>query len=711
VAGSLAAPVANDPKAPEGTLLPNHPTAAGVVQDGAAPSATADRPPAADELVVASAEERALRDRLLSGDCSQNDALKLYHLVVGRGATFPLAWEARILHLVLASAPNRADIRARLSEIDVDPSAGPMPTDAAVVDGLVVASAAEAHLRDQVLVGKASLADCGRLYDLVTARGGAFPPAWEARTLHMLLATHPERDDMRRRLLLVERMGPNAPIDRVTMQGALDRLGQAVLINHTDSGARERQHDRALGDAAAILSSPEFNSLSVGERVEAFRVVTDTLMSDPSPDWFPVIELGMRQFCNLLTVPELTEAQACRIYDGLHGLSFSAATDVADLRRFDALCAPAFETWLEKHVTRRPPRTLHTDGALTIAYFLHTAHFDRGNAVSPLIASLARAHATRPDRRILLYAVQWLGPKFAEQFDAHGVTVRTFPQDFRYDCLEAIADALAADAVDAVVTDQNRSIAAALFVRRVAPLQLWVDTGFPFWRLRALDWTLLPSKDATSTIGIDSERCSPLQWRRHSFDERTPADPAKVAEARDHFPPGRCVLGVFARLAKLSDAFLDLMANALARDPAYHLLIVGNGDPGAVVRFMARPGLAERVTFINEMVDLGVYGAAIDIMCDTFPFVGGNACRDVAACGTPVVSMLGTAWDRVLHEDRNADLLARSPSTYLDILDRLRVDPTFRAHQREITLKRMTSLDSTTEMIDDVESGIRMAAR
>lgn len=61
--------------------------------------------------------ERTLRDRLLEGSATQADGLRLYSLMTERGATFPLAWEERVLGLCLAEEPDRLDLLTRLREV------------------------------------------------------------------------------------------------------------------------------------------------------------------------------------------------------------------------------------------------------------------------------------------------------------------------------------------------------------------------------------------------------------------------------------------------------------------------------------------------------------------------------------------------------------------------------------------------------------------
>jgi predicted O-linked N-acetylglucosamine transferase (SPINDLY family) len=106
------------------------------------------------------------------------------------------------------------------------------------------------------------------------------------------------------------------------------------------------------------------------------------------------------------------------------------------------------------------------------------------------------------------------------------------------------------------------------------------------------------------------------------------------------------------------------------------------------------------------MVDLNVYGPAIDLMCDTFPFIGGNACREVSAHGTPVIAKLGTSWDALLRKDRNPDLLARNEDEYIALAVRMADDGVFRARQRDVALEKATEYTDPQQMIEDVEAAI-----
>jgi predicted O-linked N-acetylglucosamine transferase (SPINDLY family) len=285
-------------------------------------------------------------------------------------------------------------------------------------------------------------------------------------------------------------------------------------------------------------------------------------------------------------------------------------------------------------------------------------------------------------------------------------TIRSFPQEGNYSRVDEIAASLRKDQVDVVITEQNRSIAAALFAQRVAPLQIWADTGFPFWGLQSLDWTLSPAASGPPDM---TTRKSRLTWRQDAATLKSPTDLSKVAAIRRKFPEDVFILGVFVRLVKLNETFLRFLGKLLAAEPAFRLIIAGTGHASAVQKFMTKPEHARRITFLHENVDLNIYAQVIDVMCDSFPFIGGNACREVAAHGTPVVSMLGTAWDTLLRDDRSPDLLATDMQGYIDRVKRLYRDHEFRDRQRQIALNMFEQQIDPKRMIDDVEAAIAAA--
>jgi hypothetical protein len=567
----------------------------------------------------------------------------------------------------------------------------------------------EHDLLNRLLAGTASMAEGQSFYQILARREVPLPMEWELLVLRATLAVLPDRDDLVSRLALVEQtVAPTTEADDLTSRLAFEktwvRFAHSDLVSAFDQHSRDTVRKSALDNACMLLASPVFDRQSISRKVELIVALHNTLMSVPSADLPVVADLGLRRFRDMLRYPELSEAQACSVFDALHSLYFSGISDVRDLRRFDAI-VPMFEAWLEQRLGQRSPLVMAPAGQrpMTIAYLLHTAHFDRGNAVSPLVCSIAEMHAAVPNRRILLYAVQHVAPDFVAEMARRNVTVRAFQQGHDYNRIDEVAEALKSDGVEIVVTEQNRAIAAALFVRRVAPRQMWFDTGFPYWDLKALDWTMSPSFDAAASTAT---KTSLITLRQTADTLKKPVDAAAVARLRESFPDAAFVLGVFVRLIKLNRTFLDFLGRLLAADSRFHLVIAGPGDPGSVESFLRQPNMAGRATFVAGAVDLNLYGPAIDVMCDTFPFVGGNACREVASHGTPVLSKLGTPWDTVLRADRNPDLLARTEGEYIALATRLASDTDFRHKQRQVALTKAAEYSDPTRMIDEIEAAI-----
>jgi hypothetical protein len=576
--------------------------------------------------------------------------------------------------------------------------------------GLLVLTDDEYSLLERVLAGSGTMCEGQRFYQLISSRGLPFPLEWEKPILRASLAALPGRTDLSERLAIVEArlniaIGVGTDDPRPTWERTLAHFSMLSLIN-VDAKSQSVAREQAFADACILLSSPVFGQLSPPDRKSTLLTIHNTLLSAPGPDLIPVAELGLRQLKRMLKETTLSPQDAMAAFDAVHSLFFSGASDVADLCRFDAV-VPDLEDYLTERTSLKETRALPDPaGKLNIAYLLHTAHFHKGNAVSRLIVSLAEMHAQQVNRNIFLYLVQHVSPEFLSDHQFPGVTVRSFPQDNRYDRIEEIANTLAADQIDVVVTEQNRAIAAALFARRVAPLQLWADTGFPYWSLESLDWTLAP---AWSGKPDPTRRISALTWRQKPETLKGKASPDEVSAARRQFPENAFVLGIFVRLVKLTPAFFALMNRTLDQNTSYHLFIAGTGDAAAVHAFITESPHYERIHFHHGNVDLNIYGQVVDVMCDTFPFVGGNACREVGAHGTPVISMLGTPWDAFLYRERNPELLANNEVDYLERLERLRTDMSFRTRHREASISAAHEQTKPSQMIHDVEAAIGLA--
>ena len=414
-------------------------------------------------LISLSHSDHARLAELVVGRLDPDHGQAFYHSVVERNARFPVAWERLILRGHIASLPDREDLRARLEVVEAlhvevlreerVAEANPMQHHAVVrtSKGPVGLSRDEHTVLLNLMAGRSSHGEAQTFYGSLTSRQVAFPPEWELLVIRATVKAYPERDDLLARMAeLEEALGSTSePADaahRMAFHRAWARFARADL--NADGPIEEKRTRRkvAFNDAFSLLVSPVFADQPAERRVEIIVALHNTLMSVPSADLPAVAELGMRRFRELLDEPGLTEQQACTVFDCVHSLYFAGVADTQELRRFDTV-VPPFEAWLEARFGRheRPPTHGLTDGRMTIAYLLHTGHFQRGNAVAPLVVSMAEMHAARSDRRILLYLVQHVAADLVERVKQRGIEVRVFEQGMRYDRNDEIADALKED--------------------------------------------------------------------------------------------------------------------------------------------------------------------------------------------------------------------------------------------------------------------------
>jgi O-methyltransferase len=90
-------------------------------------------------------DDRLLRDRLLVGEATLAEGLRLYESLTTKGLAFPLAWEELVLELGLSEHPDRPDMLARLRHVL---TAQGKPVPAAIEQAFARHSAEEERARD-----------------------------------------------------------------------------------------------------------------------------------------------------------------------------------------------------------------------------------------------------------------------------------------------------------------------------------------------------------------------------------------------------------------------------------------------------------------------------------------------------------------------------------------------------------------------------------
>ena len=455
------------------------------------------------------------------------------------------------------------------------------------------------------------------------------------------------------------------------MDECLERIIRAEVVDY----------ELILRDSVILLTAPNFVTRPRAWQVASICAVFTRIVATSHAQAGAVAALAAPHFRRLLRDPEITLAQACRMHDALWGMWWCAAGSLDDMRPIQAQVCLPFHDFLARHnlVHETPRAAADNKRPLRIAYLMHYAYSERGNAVAPLIVSLARAHASLPDRKVFVFAVQWVDERwFASRFEGTEVVTRSVVQGDTYRRLDELFEALRADEIDVVIADVTSSIVSAMFARRVAPAQIRLDLGLPYWFQPEIDLVLLSGKRWRDGYPYPRNRAVEIRTNqdRESFFRRP--DEAEVAQARAGLPAGAFTLGVFSRLSKITPAYLGLVRRLLLRHPQMHFLAGGTGDPRMVQAFMTATELAGRVTFLHRNVDLAVYAHAIDVFVDTFPFIGALACREIAAQGVPVLSLRSNEWGLKQEQDRDPLSIAEDEPGLERLIERTMHEPEFR---------------------------------
>lgn len=469
-------------------------------------------------------------------------------------------------------------------------------------------------------------------------------------------------------------------------------------------------YSHTLRDAVLVLSNEEFELLTLEVQIKLMEKIFFAILNLQHPNGNLVADLIANHYERILRNSDLQKAMGFKIYEYLYGLYWCGASSLGDMKKFDAMGVRPFAKYVKEQLlasTHTLEYVLKTEHPLKICYFCHYANFDKGNAISPIIMSLAKAHAWVADRRIFIYCVQWAHDEFAEAFADTDVVVRLLAQQSEYESVDNIIAQMKADEIDVVITDISSSIATYIYLHRAAPLQMWLELGYPYWSISQVDWVFLCAKDYQSGFGIPADRCSSLMPMQEEVTLLQECSESVLNDAKSSLPQDSIIFAVFTRLIKITPAYLDIVHRILLDNQNAHFLVVGTGDPRLIYSFIADQTINGRVTFLHRNVDLNVYGRIVDIFLDTFPFIGGNACREVSIHGKPIVSLYTLDFGRLLLDERDRDLLAMTADEYVAIAQRLATDIKFYQDKSEMAINLAKKSTNVTEAVANIDKVIQ----
>lgn len=374
------------------------------------------------------------------------------------------------------------------------------------------------------------------------------------------------------------------------------------------------------------------------------------------------------------TIPLCAEIKlVCKLHDIIYGLIWCSSVSTEEMSFLSKNVSPVFLKHINRIESANQLEYKKRNELIKIGYFSHYTHNFKGNAVGPLVTSIALLHSQYSDREIYFYCLQWTDEKYLSELEKRGVKVRRIEQGNSYNSLQKASEIIRNDNLDIAFADIPSSISTYLFSQRVATFQAWIDMGFPYWNNKYLDWTYLFNYEFRNHFDINVQKYSVI--RMPKFDIKLDDENALID---NRIIKNKKYLGIYSRLIKLSPSFLSLLEILLKKEKNLHLIIAGTGDSFDVKRWVDKNEFNERIIFINENVDLNEYIKITNIFLDTFPFYGGITCREFIKHGVPVVSLAIDDQAKFFYRnERLEELIANTETEYLVIIDRLLKDNSF----------------------------------
>jgi hypothetical protein len=310
-----------------------------------------------------------------------------------------------------------------------------------------------------------------------------------------------------------------------------------------------------------------------------------------------------------------------------------------------------------------------------IAYVLFNA--DETYSVHTWVQLHARI---RPNDRIHVYVLKGENPSLRRFYESSPVTVRFFdlsqqPID-RY--ITSMKRQFSDDQVDVMLTDGSFFINVCLLAIRTAPIQCVIDITHAYGNIPEVDWWYIGSSDYRLLLGLPPVNCAIYPFVRALASIPSP-EPATTTALKSTWPKGTFYFGIICRLCKIQEELLAIATSLLSAAANAVLVICGEGDAQLINGWLDAQTFRDRIVFVNQSIDINVYGASLDVFLDTFPFMGGMVCIEVQSYGVPVVAKNSVLFPNFLEGARDPDLVAIDNEDYVRLALKLYNDPSFMA--------------------------------
>ncbi len=241
---------------------------------------------------------------------------------------------------------------------------------------------------------------------------------------------------------------------------------------------------------------------------------------------------------------------------------------------------------------------------------------------------------------IAMVAWRFADPGFLDQMRAQGVQVTATGGETPAERLAQAEAALAAIAPDIIISDMNNAVPIAIFARRAAPVQVFLQGGLPAFPQPGLDGVFDSFGIGAAETGWGDARLLPFRpnW---DLEMLVPApDASQIAAERARMLPGEGkLIGSYGRLVKVTPEYLRAVEQILLAVPGARFVTGGSGDPGPILAFAKRSPVGHRMDVQGRWVPGHSWGRMLDLMLDTWPQTGGESVRETMAKGCPVLAI------------------------------------------------------------------------
>ena len=278
------------------------------------------------------------------------------------------------------------------------------------------------------------------------------------------------------------------------------------------------------------------------------------------------------------------------------------------------------------------------------------------------------------DCDLIVYAWREHDEAFLYWLREQGATCRVLNEARPQLVIEAIERQLDVDGPDVVIADMNIAVPMALFARRAAPAQIFLQAGPPAWPSPGLDAVFNSFGFDSDLAGWGSALEFPLNppWDVDALTGSVSKE--ELAAERDSFPQNFRLIGSYGRLVKITSEYLRAAEGVLKRCPKVGVVLGGTGDAAHIREFRAQSPVGDRIFLEERFVSKHVWGRMLDIFLDTSPITGGESAREMLAKGKPVVTLQNMEMPAILRQ-RDPAFIAADWTEYENLVVGLLIDP------------------------------------